>query len=163
MLTENRKKDLLFMRTKYFLILTIIVSMQLFLNTAHSYFKPVVICGDDNPAGNVEVDQVNITRGGFIRNQLVIRNTAIIDDFITKGAIYRGELNNNDEFVIEGFVENNNGPHSANGTINNRYFEFVKSGTGFLLTVRLIQNNGIFLSEPIANFFFNDCLTLSAE
>lgn len=94
----------------------------------------------------------------------MIRNTNIIDDFVAKGAIYRGELNDRGEFIISGLE--NQGPHnsqissrhSVTGNLNNRHFSFYRSENGYVLTVQLIGDNRIDLSAPIADFYFTeDC------
>ena len=126
----------------------LVLSVVLTLSTVPALAaRPLVICGNEDPKGNTELDNLTVVRGGNYENQLVIRNTNIIDDFIKKGAIDRGELNDKGEFIVYGL---GNPPTQIGGSLNNRYFAFYREGNGYTLTARLIAKNGIDLSAPIA-------------
>jgi hypothetical protein len=117
-------------------------------------YRPLVICGSEDPDGNTEVDNVTIERGGSYRNQLVIRNSNIINDFASKGAIHREEINDKGEFIISGLGS----PISVNGSRDHRYFSFFEDEQGFTLMVRPVAQDGFHLGAPIAHFHYgNDC------
>ena len=136
-------------------------AMTLSFSTFAYNATPLVACGNHDSAGNVVVDNLNVYRGGNYENQLVIRNKNILNYFIEKGAIYRGELNDKGEFIAAG----PGGPMSVSGMRSNRTFHFYKEGSAFILKVGVYSNNGNGTYETIiADFYFNDdCQVLSAR
>jgi hypothetical protein len=122
-------------------------------------YRPLVICGSEDPNGNTEVDNVTVERGGSYRNQLVLRNANIIDDFISKGAIHPEEINERGEFIVSGIGS----PISVNSSRDTRYFSFLTDKHKFTLVVRPVAPDGFHLGAPIADFHYgNDCRTFES-
>ena len=149
----NRQEKTLFVNLKPIAAFILSLGLTLAVQSA-SATQPIVICGNEDPAGNTEIDNITVYRGGNPENQLVLRNRNIINDFLSKGAICEGELNSNHEFILMGLGDNS----SVRGNINNRYIEFFADGDGYTLTVRLVGDDHYTLVRTLASFHFsNDC------
>ena len=130
-----------------------LVFATLALNSAGAFagYEPLVVCGNEDQAGNIEMDNITIYRGGTYENQLVLRNQNIIRYFLSTGAVYGDEVNFKGEFIVRGLGTK----QEMTGHINNRFFKFYPEGNGYTLYV---GNGQAFGNEKIATFHFSgDC------
>jgi hypothetical protein len=141
--------------------LFIVAILALSLHTVPSFAAyPLVICGGNAGSSAVELDGINVARGGSSYNQLVLRNSEIIEDFVKKQAIYRGELNSKGEFIVSGWGDSNSGSpkNSLSAALNNRHVRFTQNtNSTYTLTVTYTDSN--FRAVTLADFTFNDCRT----
>ncbi len=120
---------------------------------------PLVICGHEDAAGNAEIKNLQVVRGGTHLNQLILRNRNILQHFMDRGALLTEELNAQGELIISGFQAPGSALSIIGGGLNQRVWRLIPEGRGYTLTVRILASDQIHLSEPIAHFYFDQCLT----
>ena len=123
-------------------------------SSAHAY-SPKVICGGAAGTAGLEVDYMATVRGGNEFDQIVLRNPQILRHFISKQAIYAGELNASHEFIVQNTL-------GMSGNINNRGVSVTRNSDSSY-TLRIEYTNSSFQNVTLADFTFNDCETLRIE
>lgn len=123
-------------------------------------YPALVTCGGTAGSASIELDLISGEEGGDTSDQIVLRNQTIIDDFISKQAIYGEELDGKGEFIVTGDTFSPGQPFTA--SISNRHLVFKSnSGTSYTLTISYTASN--FNEVTLADFTFNDCAAIATQ
>jgi len=136
--------------------LAVVTFIALFSAHPAQAYEALVVCGGEPAYSSIEIDFITVARGQHIYAQLVLRNSEIISDFISKQAIYGDEVNSKGEFILEGYYSDRSFPIKFSGSIDNRHFSFSQmEDHTYKLAVSYTDES--FKDYRLADFIFKNC------